>query len=177
MNLEKLYDQAKQGDKAAEERLFHLLTVRLRLFAIRMVRNQEEAHDVVQEAMVTIVNGFRDKGFEKGFLPWSYTVLKHAVSNRLRKQRRRRELDQMMSAGSEPQFQADPDLKLRLRECLRELVLRYPMYARVLNLKHQGYKTERLCRMLDISRENLYVLHHRARAVFKACVNRGDQPS
>lgn len=70
-------------------------------------------------------------------------------------------------------FRPDPDLEMNLARCLRRLIQSYPRYARVLNLKYQGYSTEQICEKLRITRDNLYVLHSRARAELKGCLAKG----
>lgn len=175
MTIDSLYDQAKHGDSDAELRLFNELSVRLSLFAYRYVGNQEDAKDAVQEAMIQIIAGFRDKSIESSFSAWSYAVLKHVIWSRARKRRRRRGLlARHVEEIDLQEFRPDPDLEIRLARCLRQLVQSHPRYARVLNLKYQGYTTEQICKRLGITRDNLYVLHSRAQAQLKACLDRGE---
>ena len=175
MNIEQLYTRAKSGSEDYELRLFAELTVRLRLFAYRMTGDMEEAKESVQDAMVHIVDGFRKGTFEYSFTAWAHAVLKHTVYNRARKVRRRVQLLQTNVWQTDNWvFQPDLDLEARLFECLRELIRSNQRYARVLNLKYQGFGTQQICAKLKVTRGHFYMLLSRARIALKACLDKGE---
>jgi RNA polymerase sigma factor (sigma-70 family) len=172
LSIDSLYEQARAGDEAAERQLFEQMTVRFRLFAFRRIRDQEESKGVVQDAMVRIITGYREQQFDWSFASWAYTVLKHEVLNHIKKVRRRQQLLADNQPSTELLWRPNPDLEMRLSECLRELVRSNRRYARILNFKHQGYDTQQICGRMNINPSHLYVIHSRAKQALKACLER-----
>jgi len=99
-----LIRQVKAGDHQAFEILFARYVSRVYGQAIKLMRNPEEAEEVVQEVFLTVytkVGTFRGKA---AFSTWLYRLTANAAITRLRKRKRRSEvpLDDYL-----PRFQED----------------------------------------------------------------------
>lgn len=175
MSINALHDQARSGDRAAEERLFQNLTVRFRLFTYQRVWSDDDAKEIVQEALVTIAREYKEIEFQTSFSAWAYKVLNHKISNFIRKKKVR---DRTLESSEDPDTEfavwtPDPVLEPKLLDCLHQLSRTNLRYARVLNLKYQGYPVEDICSRLEIKPNNLYVLLLRARNMLKQCLEKG----
>ena len=59
MDINTLYKKARDGDKASEYEFFQVLTVRFRLFLYQKNVNEEDAKEIVQDAMFTIIEEYK----------------------------------------------------------------------------------------------------------------------
>ncbi len=57
--------------------------------AKRRIRNGDDAEEIVQDALLTIVEKHADQAFEKGFMQWAYGVLRNKIGNYYQKRDRR----------------------------------------------------------------------------------------
>jgi len=175
LTIDELFEITRNGDKADEQRLFEALSVRFRLFAYRRIWEEEEALEIVQDALMKIASQYRDIVFRTSFAAWAYKVLINEIRNYVRKRKRRGETT---SLGVEDEsmygsFGADPALLPQLLDCLHRLARRNLRYARILNLKYQGYGAADICEKMAISPNNLYVILSRARIMLKNCLEKG----
>jgi len=176
LDINELYNNARQGDEASERRLFVLLSERFAEFAHRRVWNEQDARDVVQEALLTITREYRSLKVETSFAAWAYKVLDNRILAYIKSKRVRD--GRMAGDAALERMPARPDenptLRTRLLECLRKIHRRSPRHVRVLNLRYQGYTTEEICERMKISRNALYILMCRVRAMLDMCLNAGD---
>jgi RNA polymerase sigma-70 factor (ECF subfamily) len=172
LDLEKLFQKARDGDEGAKNELFDTLRVRLRLFAHRRVRDKETAEDIVQDTLLTIVRNYQTLEVKVSFTSWVYTILNNGLANYARKAKRRAGIvtaSEMIEdhAGT----RADDDLRMRIVHCFRKLAASNKRYVRVLNLKHQGFSVDEICQRMNIKQNYLYVILHRARLALQACLD------
>ncbi|MBU0982267.1 MAG: RNA polymerase sigma factor [candidate division Zixibacteria bacterium] len=177
-NLNELYNQAKQGDRPAEEQLFRALTARFRLFVRRRIWNGEDAEEIVQKTLMAINRDYRDMEFTASFSAWAYKVLDYRILSYIQSKRRHNERNPRLddvSGGTEPAGpDSDPDLKRQLLDCLQLIGHANTRYARILNLKYQGYDTEEICTKLHVTPNNFYSILSRARSMLETCLETGD---
>ena len=172
-DINSLQARARTGDVRAEEELFQNLTVSFRLFVQHRIRDEEDAKEVVQNALKTIADKYRDTEFETSFAAWARKVLQHKILDYYKtekvRQGKQRELTDTMGvfAGSNP----ESSLKSRLLDCLKKVNRVNPRHARILNLHYQGYSTGEICGKLDIVPNHLYVLLSRARTMLQLCLD------
>lgn len=175
MNIDALYVQACQGDPTAEKELYQKLSAKFRLFAQRKVWNDDDAEEIVQEALVTVFESYRDIEIESSFAGWAHTVLQFKIlsyiKSRIRQAGRNVPLDN--PGVYEGTWEPDPDLKLRLEDCFRQVAKANMRYARILNLLHQGFKMAEISDKLDTNSPQIYVVLHRARSMLKGCLEKG----
>jgi RNA polymerase sigma-70 factor (ECF subfamily) len=174
LNINKLQELAKNGDKSAEEQLFKLLTERFTYFTTLRIGDSDDAVEIVQDTLMTIAGKYRGIDFETSFTSWSYRVLENHIFNYRRSlMRRRRGLEQAARLQVEKQnVTSDPTLKRRLLECLQKVNEQNIRHARILNLKYQGFKFKDICEKLKLSRNGAYILLSRARQALKECLDR-----
>ncbi len=168
--LAHLADAARGGDETAEKELFDRLTVRLRWLAKRTV-GEEDADDLAQEAVMTILRKYRDEQFHVSFDAWSYGVLRMTIGNYLQRQKRRG-VPLEIDPERDQTAPSNPLLLRSLLDCLRGLRTKTVLYARILNLVHQGYPPEDICERLDLTRTNYYAGLSRGRAHLRACLDK-----
>jgi RNA polymerase sigma factor (sigma-70 family) len=170
-----LVEKAIAGDERAEKELFENLTVRFRYLAKRYMKT-EDVEDVTQEACLTILQKYKKQEYAKSFEAWAYGVLKMKIGNYLQNLGTRKkniadansEVIERLASG-EPK-EDNLDLSERLVTCLKKINEKHPRYVRVLNLVHQGYKTEEICEMLDIKPNYFYVILNRGRKMLRECL-------
>jgi RNA polymerase sigma-70 factor, ECF subfamily len=173
MSINTLYEQARRGDQAAIETLFDALSARFRYFARQRLHNREDAEEVVQEALQVIYEKYRSIEYEKSFAAWAYKVLMFKIMTYSRTQRRRDDKLEVAIAEAVT-HEDDVSLEARLLECLRKLHAVDSRNARILNLHYQGFTVPEICERLGLTRNNLYSVLFRARAMLKRCLEEGD---
>ena len=87
-DFEDLFFEAKAGNKDAESRLFSYLHASYLSLAKRRIGEVQEAEDVVQATMETIVKKYQTADLVKGFLPWANQILFYKIGNYYRAQGR-----------------------------------------------------------------------------------------
>lgn len=175
MDLESLYISARKGNSGAEKQLFEALLVRFRLIAHHRIRNDDTADEAVQEALAVVAREYRDTAIHTSFAAWACKVLDNRILASLRAAQVERKRAVADPAGYPVVADGDisPAVKRRLMNCLEKVGRMNRRYSRILNLRHQGYGTEEICRRLGISAGNCYVLLARARKMLEACLKKG----
>jgi len=175
MELDDLYCKAYQGDSAAEEQLFELLTVMFRMFIRRRGVGHEDLEDIVQGALAKVASSYRRDMMKTNFAAWAQTVVKSQFIDFCRSEssRQRRQVELATQQSSSTDLVHDPTLISRLKECLRKLHAENPLHARIVNLHHLGYTTDEVCRQLGITPNHRRVMLCRARAMLWVCLKEG----
>ncbi len=175
-SIDKLYKDFLNGDKFAEKELLEHLTVSFRLFAKHKIWDKHDSEEIVQDALMTIIDKCRDIEFETSFTVWAYHVLRNKLMNYMvTKNTRKRLLEQHGPREDKPDYQCpNPDIRTRLIDCFKKIGRGNIQHARILNLKYQGYTTEEICKMMKITRNNMYVILSRARTALEICLKKGD---
>jgi len=176
LTINELYEMARTGEKAAEEKLFQTLSVRFRALTIQKVREKDDCDDIVQNAILTISQEYKSIEIRTSFAAWAYKVLQNRILKHYnigqRKTLNEENLARFFEAPSD--FEPDPTLESRLIECLKKISRVGIQYARILNLIYQGFSTEDICRKLDVTANYSYVILSRARSMLKLCLEVGD---
>ena len=176
MYINELYHAVQKGGEQAEERLFGALLVSFRMFVRRRVADDVSVEEIVQETLSIIAEKHRSITFERSFAAWAYSVLEHVVKRHYRAEHKRRNLfaaEQTQTAGSIGGH-IDPELKIRLLDCLQKISRARVRHARILNLHHQGYSVKEICTRLRITTNNLYTILSRARVMLHRCLETGE---
>jgi RNA polymerase sigma factor (sigma-70 family) len=175
LKIDDLLTAAQGGDRTAENQLFDYLLARFRLFARHKIRDGEDCEEVVQEALKTIFEKYRETRFEVSFPAWAHKVLEHKILTFYRNSARRtRKLSELKDeVPPEAAVQPDRDLENKLLDCLRKLNRANRRHARVLVYNYQGYAVDEICSRLGLSRPNLYTMLSRARNWLVNCLQKG----
>lgn len=172
MDLNNLQAKVCEGDKSAEEQLFFHLTVSFRRFARRRIWTEEDAEEIVQDALTKIAMKYKDIEFTESFTAWAYFILKCGIIDHLRSKQRREDRDARMKQMGRWQASSNPNptFETRLLDCLKKVSRANIRYARMLNLHYQGYTTGEICEKVKITSNNFYVTLSRARAIMVECL-------
>lgn len=172
-----LFNRAKNGDVVAERELFDQLAARFGVIAKHKIRDGQDADDVAQEACLTVFQKYKSAEFTVSFEAWAYGVLRMKIGNYIQADRTRRRkvggLSETAGASVDGTPGNDPLLSKRLEDCARELIARFPRYARVLNFIHQGFHTDEISRQLHTNTSNVYVILSRGRSLLRQCLETG----
>jgi RNA polymerase sigma factor (sigma-70 family) len=175
LDVDTAFQLAAKGDETAQRKLFESLTVRFRLFARQKIWDEAEVEDIVQNALTAVYTKYRQVNIVHSFSAWAHGVLNKEILRYTRDRSRRSTLLTSLDTGSElPAVgQEDPEVRRRMLYCLEKVTSINLRYARVLQLKYEGYDTENICKYLDVTPNNLYVILSRARTMLRECLKEG----
>lgn len=160
-------------------------------FAILRVKDPVVAEDLVQETFLAALKGI--DGFKGGasLRTWLVGILKHKIIDQFRRNKPEIAVSDLATLDSEseaerldrsdrrrekpPVWHGDPDNLLRnkefwdvLKQCLDGLP---DAHRRAFSLREiDGISGEEICKILDITSTNLWVILHRARGKLKNCL-------
>ncbi|HSB61020.1 MAG TPA: sigma-70 family RNA polymerase sigma factor [Vicinamibacteria bacterium] len=177
-----LLPRLRRGEAGAFEDLVRQQTPRLLAVARRLLRNEEDARDVVQEAFVS---AFRSLGSFQGscqLSTWLHRIAVNAALMKLRSRRRKPEepIDELLPAFLEDghhavhprEWRHDAESLLELREnrdFVRACIDRLPeTYRTVLVLRDiEELDTEEAARLMGVTPNVVKVRLHRARQALR----------
>lgn len=176
MNINELYDRARAGEQAAEERLFAHLTVSFRLFAQQRIWDKADAEEIVQEALMVIADKYLELEIESSFSAWAYRVVHNKIMDFTKTSKKRAELLERETAANpgETAWRPDPLLRIQLMRCFHKIDAVNRRHARILNLYYQGYSTTEICEKLKMTPNHFYVTLSRARSMLEVCLEKGE---
>jgi RNA polymerase sigma-70 factor, ECF subfamily len=167
--LAALVDAARDGDRAAFDELVRATSPETYTLAYRLVGNEEDARDVVQETYLRAYKGIGRFRGDAQFSTWLYRITANCAATQLGKRKRHRHEELDEAAGyADASPDRDPlasarasQLRERLQGALEELPprLRAVVVLRdVYDLPHEAIAAE-----LGISESAAKVRLHRAR--------------
>ena len=164
------------GDPFARKELYDQLYVSFRIVARHRIRDWNDAEEAVQAAMVKVTSKLDQVADPERFPAWAHMILKNEIIDYYRATQTRRNREAELDSGGLPQnYQViEPNLKMKLKECLKKVNAMFPKHARILNLRYQGYGTQDICSRMTITPNNLHVVLSRARALLKNCLETGE---
>jgi RNA polymerase sigma-70 factor (ECF subfamily) len=178
----RLLEQLRRGDEQAYERFVRANAGRMLATARRVVRNEEDAHDVVQEAFLAAFRALPDFAGQARLSTWLHRITVNAALMKLRSQRRRPELlledlspehgeTPHVAPEQEPPFPA-PDESLRRRDrhrTVRAGLARLPAdYRTAIELRDlEERDTEETARLLGTTPGAVKTRLHRARQALR----------
>jgi RNA polymerase sigma-70 factor (ECF subfamily) len=168
MDESALIRAAQAGDQHAFEQLVRQYDRDVLRLALNLLRSQEDAHDIYQEAFLRVFRNLHNFRFDCSFHTWLYRIVTNLCLDALRKRRVRKEETTMvetsdgvldrMDTVEEPRADGDPQRQLmsrqldsRIREVLQGLTARERM---VFELRHfQGLRLRAIGEMLGTTEE------------------------
>ncbi|MCP4566860.1 MAG: RNA polymerase sigma factor [FCB group bacterium] len=178
LDINTLYKIARNGDQASRDQLFDGLSARFRTFVRLRIQNEMDGEEIVQDALMAIAREYAGITIEISFAAWAYRVLNNRILAYLQTKKKRSQrtsrLPESESSAAMTNHRPDPELKRRLIDCFQKLGRVNRRYARILNLRYQGYQTEEICNKMDVRSSNLYSILSRARSLLELCLEKGD---
>lgn len=115
---EELVGLAKGGDRAALEELFRRHSPVCFRVACRLLGNEHDARDALQDGMIKAMTHLKDFDGRSGFRTWLLRIVTNAAFDAGRKRKRRPmlQLGTAESGGYEPSEEDDPTLALRRKD-------------------------------------------------------------
>jgi len=121
---------AQRGDRAAFEQLVRRYENQVLRLAWQLVRSEEEARDLYQEAFLKIYRSLHRFRFESRFSTWIYRIVMNVCLDHLRRTARRKERQAPETEEGQPEFfhnvaeerpGLNPERHLRGKEIARRL--------------------------------------------------------
>ena len=188
-----LIAQAQNGDKRAVSQLVNIYSSRIYAIAFRLMQNQEDAEDVLQETFIIMLNKLDTFQGKSTLYTWLYRVATNVALGKLRK---KKNIDDSTSYDK-IEFENISSLKLadwpdhleekfdseEFRECLDKAIKELPDHYRTVFILRdlEGHSTKNSAKILEISEANVKVRLMRARLYLRdqmayhlKCINRGD---
>jgi len=170
-----LVERAKKGDKAALSQLVHKYSERVYNLALRILRNREDAEDVLQETFLTVIEKIHTFDGRSSFFTWIYRIATNASLMRLRKKK-----VVFQQLNDNPDFQEsvesrvfidwsqdpsvnvyDEEVKKKIDEAINKLS---DIYRGVFILRDiEGLSIKETSEILQITEENVKIRLRRAR--------------
>jgi RNA polymerase sigma factor (sigma-70 family) len=176
VDINSLYKKAVKGDSCSETELFRRLTVSFSVILQHKVWNSGDREEVLQNAMLTVAQKYRNTTIESSFAGWACSVLNNKVMDYVKRKKVRSGTvsgEAMLDSQAAP-CDSDPVLKTKLLGCLKKVGGANARFARILNLHYHGFTTDEICGKLDITRNHFYVILSRARSMLAQCLAKGD---
>jgi RNA polymerase sigma-70 factor (ECF subfamily) len=177
-----LVDRLRRGDEDAYEILVRQFGGHALAVARRLLRNEDEAHDAVQDAFLQAFRSFARFRADCKLSTWLHRIVVNAALMKLRARRREPEqsiddlLPQFVEDGhwahAVPDWREPADVALQRHETralVRELIDRLPeTYRTVLVLRDiEELDTEEAARVLGITPNAVKIRLHRARQALR----------
>ncbi len=118
-----LVARLKQRDKSALEELVHVHGAKMYGVALQFMRNESDAHEVMQDALVSIWNKIGSFEGKSAFTSWIYRVTANAGLMALRKKKRRENDISLDAVGADDDDAPLPALQLSDKRPLPDKVV------------------------------------------------------
>ncbi|MCF7903271.1 MAG: sigma-70 family RNA polymerase sigma factor [Candidatus Marinimicrobia bacterium] len=178
-----LIQSARAGDSRAQTQLVNMYSGRIFNLGLRMLRNREDAEDLLQETFITAfkkLDTFKEKS---SFYTWVYRIAVNIALGRLREQSKMK----IAYSIQEPDFEnlqglsisdwpvhietkiTDEEFRTALDATLDDLPEKYRSVFVLRDL--EGHSTEETAKMLDLTVSNVKVRLMRARLFLRDRLN------
>ena len=138
-------------------------------FAMKHLRNEMSANDVVQETFTKVWIKHKEVSYEK-VKSYLFTTAYHAIIDWVKKDRRSGDIEHAEEQG------VDPNLNFSLKEVLDEALNRLPEIQKsvVLLRDYEGYNYDEIAEITGLSESQVKVYIFRARKALKTYIQRLD---
>ena len=188
-----LISGAQKGDKKAISLLVSSYSSRIYAIAFRLMQNEEDAEDVLQETFIIMLKKLNTFEGKSSLYTWLYRVATNVALGKLRK---KKNIDDSRSYDK-IEFENIPSLELtdwpdhieekfdteEFHKCLQKAMDELPDHYRAVFILRdlEGHSTRNTSKILEISEANVKVRLMRARLYLRdqlvyhlKCVKRGD---
>ena len=188
-----LITNAINGDKLAQSKLVSTYSSRIYAIAFRLMKNEEDAEDVLQETFIIMLNKLDTFKGKSTLYTWLYRVATNVALGKLRKKKK---IDESGSFNK-IEFENISSLELadwpdhleekfdaeEFQECLKKAMDELPDHYRAVFILRdlEGHSTRNTAKILEITEANVKVRLMRARLYLRdqlayhlKCVERGN---
>lgn len=188
-----LIAQAQKGDKKALSRLVNKYSSRIYAIAFRLMQNEEDAEDVLQETFIIMINKLNTFEGKSTLYTWLYRVATNVALGKLRKKKNIDDsvaLDKIefenlsaLDRSDWPDHFEDKFDAEAFRKCLDRALGELPDHYRAVFILRdlEGHSTRNTAKILEISEANVKVRLMRARLFLRdqmlyhlKCMQRGE---
>lgn len=184
MEDSELVAKAKQGDKISMGILVNRYKNRVYNLALRIVRNKEEAEDVLQDTFLTVVSKLDTFDGRSSFFTWLYRIATNSALMLLRKKKIRRvnfkdndfdpeqtEISNLVDWSQDPSVDVTNDeIRDKINEALNTLKEKYKTVFILRDIEELS--TKETSDILNISEENVKVRLLRARQFLRGYLSK-----
>lgn len=175
MNENEIVRLAKSGDKKAFSSLVLTYSERIYNLVLKILRNKEDAEDVLQETFLTVLEKFDSFDGRSAFFTWIYRIATNASLMKLRKKKMvfaefpdNPELEQSIENIAFIDWSQDPTSNIHneeIKQVLDKAINELPeIYRTVFILRDLEFLSIRETgKILEISEENVKIRLRRAR--------------
>jgi RNA polymerase sigma-70 factor (ECF subfamily) len=180
----------RRREPDAAERLLQTYGGRAFRLAVRITRARQDAEEVVQDALLTVVRKIGSFRGDATFGSWVYRIVANAAYQKIRARRRRQDdvssdavpgsmIEAARQGGAVADWTLaadDPARQTEVRTALTEAIDELPQHYRTVFVLRdlQGLSTLEIGRALRLSASNVKTRIHRARALLRERLDRGD---
>lgn len=138
----------------------------------RMLKNEMDAEEVLQDCFLKAFNGLKNFKQEAKFSTWFYRIVYNTALTRLSGKRRKIE-SEMSSLDDQLELQSDYDFKnsekADLNRFIQEMIEQLPpKHATIINLFYiEGMSCEEISEVMNSTVTNVKVMLHRSRNALK----------
>jgi RNA polymerase sigma-70 factor (ECF subfamily) len=178
-----LIQAARDGDQSAQSQLVNMYSARIYNLGLRMLRNNEDAEDMLQETFITALQKIDSFKGNSSFYTWIYRIGVNIALGKLRKQSKM----QISYSIQEPDFEnlhgleisdwpdyietkvSDVEFKTALKLALDDLDEKYRAVFVLRDLEELS--TSKTAEILDLTESNVKVRLMRARLFLRDRMN------
>lgn len=175
MEESEIIESAKQGDKRAMGILVNRYSQRVYNLVLRILRNKEEAEDILQETFLTVVAKLHMFDGRSSFFTWVYRIATNSALMLLRKKKIHRanfkdndfdpeqiELNNLVDWSQDPTIDvANAETRKKIDEAIGTLKEKYKTVFILRDI--EGLSTREASEILNITEENVKIRLLRAR--------------
>ncbi len=175
MEESEIIEKAKQGDQQAMSILVNRYSKRVYNLALRILRNREEAEDILQETFLTVVAKLHMFDGRSSFFTWVYRIATNSALMLLRKKKIRRanfksndfdpeqvELNNLVDWSQDPTIDvSNKETRDKINEAIETLKDKYKAVFILRDI--EGLSTREASEVLNITEENVKIRLLRAR--------------
>ena len=158
MEERQLIKRAVKGDMDAFEQLARAYQSKIYALALRIMKNEQDAFDASQEALVKLYKNLSGFGFRASFATWVYTITRNACLDLLRNRNSRDFVDIATVEFSlyAPEEESSPEVGLERQELRRQIIsimnqLPEEQKQTIVLRDVEGYPYEDICQLLNCS--------------------------
>jgi len=170
--LTEVVKRAQEGDEAAFDRLFQTYNIRICTYLLRMVGNEEEAHDLAQETFLKAWRALSQATHadELRFDSWLYRIATRTAIDYLRGSQFRwlRRIQQVVETNPAARLPGPEDRIAEMEHITQALAQVTPKYRACLLLQIEvGFSQKEIAQLLGSNEKSVSVYVSRGREQFR----------